>query len=171
MEKWKDVIGFEGLYQVSNLGRVKSVDRVVRHNLGGPKKVRGRILRLRSRGKCGHFAVNLHKDGHGWTASVHRLVLASFVGPCPEGKECLHGAAGISDNSVSNLKWGTREENQYDRHRDGTYNGVPVIRNDGVEFISQTVAAEESGCKQQDIWRCCKGRRKTTGGYSWKYKE
>ena len=171
MERWKDITGFEGLYQVSDLGRVRSVSRVIPHKRFGTWKVRGRILRLRSSGRCGHLKVNLHKDGHGWSARVHRLVLVAFVGPCPEGKECLHGPAGVSDNSIPNLKWGTRSENQLDKHRrDRTGNGRIVIRSDGVEFISQTVAAEKSGCWHQNICKCCKGHIKTTGGYGWKYK-
>ena len=172
MEKWKDVIGYEGYYQVSNLGRVRSVDRIVRHSKNSTMKQKGRILSLTPRGKCNHLLATLHKDGHRWTASVHRLVLASFVGPCPEGKECLHGPAGVADNSVSNLKWGTSSENHYDMHRrDCTHNGVPVVCSDGREFINMAIAAEESGCNYNNIWKCCNGRRKTTGGYSWKYKE
>ena len=171
MERWKNVIGYEGYYQVSNLGRVRSLGRVVRHQKGGPMKLVGRVLRSTPGGRCGHLQVKLCKDRYVWHVLVHRLVLTAWIGSCPEGFECLHGPAGVSDNSVSNLRWGTRKENELDKIRDGTHNGVPVIRSDGVEFISMTAAAKESGCSKERICDCCKGRQKTTGGYSWKYKE
>lgn len=53
--------------------------------------------------------------------------------------------------------------------RDGTHTGRPVRRSDGIEFISMSVAAEETGCWCQHIWKVCNGRLKTTGGYGWEY--
>ena len=170
MEKWRDVIGYVGYYQVSDRGRVRSVDRVVRHPRGGPTKLKGRILRPRPSGKYGHVKVVLCKGGFQRSAYIHRLVLAAWVGPCPEGCECLHGLGGVSDNSVSNLQWGNHSENELDKRRDGTDKSVPVIRSDGAEFISIAAAAKESGCDQSSICACCKGRIKTTGGFGWKYK-
>lgn len=171
MEKWKDIEGYEGYYQVSNRGRVRSVDRIVRHSKGGPYKLKGRILRPRPVDKYGHVQVFLCKNGLQRSAYIHRLVLAAFVCPCPAGKECLHGAAGISDNSIGNLKWGSRSENQLDKNRrDRTGNGVPVVCSDGRKFINISVAAEKTGCDASNICKCCRGIYKTTGGYSWRYK-
>ena len=169
IERWRDVAGYEGFYQVSDQGRVRSVSRVVPHKRYGSMKLKGRILRP---GPCGsgHVQVVLCKDGVKRYALVHRLVLASFVGPCPAGKECLHGPAGVSDNSVSNLKWGSHKENGSDMRRDGTHNGRAVIRSDGVEFINMHVAAEGSGCSNSGICDCCNGRGKTAGGFGWRYK-
>lgn len=61
VEQWRDVVGYEGLYQVSNMGRVRSVDRVVRHYLGGPKRLKGRVLQSIVNGGYGHLVVGLCK--------------------------------------------------------------------------------------------------------------
>ncbi len=168
MERWRDVVGYEGVYQVSDLGRVRSVNRVVRGALRGPKKLKGRVIRLNP-DRYGHLKVQLCKEGVGTTVHVHRLVLAAWVGPCPEGEEVRHGPAGVADNSVGNLCYGTRSENNLDKRRDGTNSGRKVVRSDGVEFSSIREAAEESGCRHQYICLVCKGRYKTAGGFGWKY--
>ena len=104
MERWRDVIGFEERYQVSDLGRVRSVSRVVPHKQFGTFKQEGRILRLLPN-KAGYLSVSLCKGGFQQSMLVSRLVLEAWVGPCPEGQVCFHGPAGVSDNSVSNLRW------------------------------------------------------------------
>jgi hypothetical protein len=105
-ERWLPVVGFEGLYEVSDLGRVKS------HRRGAP-----RILRP-GPSNYGHLSVVL---GRGNTRMVHRLVLEAFAGPCPRGHESLHGDGGPTDNKLSNLRWGTRTENIRDAVRHGTW--------------------------------------------------
>lgn len=171
MERWRDVIGYEGLYQVSDLGRVRSVDRVVHHYRGGPCRLKGRIIRAVPHVPIRYLAVGLHKDGHRRVVYIHRLVMAAWVGPCPVGHEVRHGPEGVADNSVGNLCYGTRSENMYDGRRDGTGRGRSVTRDDGVEFVNMIVAGEETGCAHQSIWACCNGRIKTAGGFTWKYRE
>ena len=105
-ERWRDVKGFKGLYQVSDRGRVRVIGRVVSHYLGGPKRLKSRILKPALRGKSRHLSVHLWKEGRKWTVLVHRLVLAAFIGDCPEGQEPFHGPAGAFDNSVRNLSYG-----------------------------------------------------------------
>lgn len=68
----------------------------------------------------GYHAVVFQSHGVLKHHYIHRLILEAFVGPCPEGKECLHGVAGKNCNLPSNLSWGTRHENMQDQHRDGT---------------------------------------------------
>ena len=157
LERWRDVIGYEGLYQVSDLGRVRSLDR------GGRK---GRIRKISVKNHFGHLGLNLSKAGKGETVYVHRLVMAAWVGPCPDGCEVLHGAAGITDNFVGNLSYGTRSQNLLDRRRDGTC-GKAVIRSDGVRFESMREAAKESGCGVSGVGNACNGHLKTSGGYGW----
>ena len=169
MERWKWVVGYEGLYEVSDLGRVRSVDRVVKHYRGGPKKLAGKILRFGPSGRAGHLMVSLCKEGVQRKGHIHRLVAVAWIGPCPEGCEVRHGPNGVADNSVSNLSYGTRSENHLDKRRDGTSRGKRVRRSDGVEFASMHEAAEESCCKYQHIWHVCNGQRKTAGGYGWRY--
>jgi hypothetical protein len=113
--------------------------------------------------------VDLSKNGNQRTILVHRLVAAAWIGPRPDGQQVRHGPNGVSDNSVSNLCYGTLSENQKDRRRDGTHRGRRVRRSDGVEFINMHVAAEETGCRYSHIWDVCNGRRKTAGSYGWEY--
>ena len=169
MERWRDVVGYSGYYEVSNLGRVRSLDRVVRHPRGGPKKLKGRILRLRPGSQYGYLVVNLWKKGIQRTIYVHQLVTRAWIGLYPSGQQVRHGPRGKLDNSISNLCYGTHSEDSLDKRRDGTHGGRPVRRSDGIEFINMHVAAEESGCCPPDIWKVCNGRRKTTGGYEWEY--
>lgn len=169
MEQWRDVIGYEGYYQVSNLGRVRSVDRVVRHSRGGTRKLKGKILRLSPMDGGGHLAVHLCKKGTRLDIGVHRLVAAAWIGPRPIGQQVRHGSNGVSDNSVSNLCYGSCQEDCLDKRRDGTHGGKAVRRSDGEVFINMRVAAEESGCRHQNIWAVCNGINKTTGGYGWGY--
>ena len=169
MERWKDVVGYEGFYQVSDLGRVRSVDRVVRHPKGGPSLRKGQIKSQVLTSRYGHLGVHLSKNGVGRSVHVHRLVAAAFLGPCPEGQQVRHGPNGVTDNSVSNLCYGTRSQDGLDKRRDGTHGGKPVRRSDEVEFISIAVAAEEMGCWPSAISDVCRGKRKSAGGYGWEY--
>lgn len=117
-EEWKDVVGYEGRYKVSNLGRVKSL----------PNKVRKTELVLKGHAnvKSGHIYVNLtdlHEDK--WRQKllmVHTLVLTAFIGTCPENHEGCHGDGDPTNNALTNLRWGTRASNMADRKTHGTDN-------------------------------------------------
>lgn len=110
-EIWKAIPGFEGKYEVSNLGRVRAIPHRVRGmHKSGTRFMRvspGRILRP-GRYKSGHVSVAI---GRGNNRLVHQLVLEAFVGPCPEGCEVLHLNGVPNDNRLENLKYGTRSEN------------------------------------------------------------
>jgi len=168
-EQWRNVVGYEGYYQVSNMGRVRSVDRVVTDTLGRQRAWKGKILRTAMGNQYKHFAVSLRKRGTSKTTYIHQIVAMAWIGPCPNGKQVRHGPNGKLDNSVSNLCYGTWSEQHLDKRRDGTHGGRPVRRNDGIEFISMAVAAEETGCRASNIWRVCNGKRNTAGRYSWEY--
>jgi len=169
VEQWRDIEGYEGLYQVSDLGRVRSLDRVVPHARFGTMRLKGRIVSLVPHNQSGYFISRLHKEGVERTFYVHRLVAAAWIGPCPNGKQVRHGTNGHLDNSTSNLSYGTRSQNELDKRRDGTHGGRRVVRGDGIEFINMHAAAEESGCSASNICKVCNGRRKSAGGYSWRY--
>jgi hypothetical protein len=112
LEVWKDIPG-ESDYQVSSLGRVRSKDRTVRHNWGGNKKVKGKILSqlITPNGYCQVF---IWKNGKRRVFSVHRLVLLTFVGLCPDNMEVRHLNSIKTDNRLSNLVYGTHSENVID---------------------------------------------------------
>ena len=115
-ETWKDIPGYEGKYQASTEGRIRSLDRKVkgRTRTGTEflRNVKGRILKPGRFCKNGHLSVVL---GHGAIGSpVHQLVLKTFVGPVPKGKEVLHKNGDPTDNRLDNLRYGSRRENILD---------------------------------------------------------
>ncbi|MDI1263898.1 MAG: NUMOD4 domain-containing protein [bacterium] len=115
LEIWKSVVGHAGEYEVSNLGRVRSLDRewpqVSRSGAVYTHHKRGRVLRP-GRATAGHLTVAL---GRGNSRLVHHLVLEAFVGPCPAGHECRHLNGQEDCNALSNLKWDTRGNNTRDK--------------------------------------------------------
>jgi hypothetical protein len=122
-ERWLPVVGFEGFYEVSDQGRVRSLDRqVMRHGgkaSGYPLRIRGRVLAPR-RQEPGYSTVQLHLDGRPTKGFVHRLVMQAFVGPCPEGMEVRHINGDAEDSRLANLAYGTHSENLRDKLRHGT---------------------------------------------------
>jgi hypothetical protein len=125
-ETWRPVVGYEGRYEVSDLGRVRSLDRTVWRD--GPYRrhqvtYRGRVRAVHQQEK-GYVGLCLWKDGQTHSCRVHQLVLEAFVGPCPEGMEALHGNGVRHDNRRINLRWGTPAENAADRVRHGTTPGA-----------------------------------------------
>lgn len=97
IEIWKDIIGYVGLYIVSNYGRIKSFKR--EGNLGG-------ILNP-TKNKDGYFRISLSKNNIIKKYMIHRLVLESFVGPCPKEMQCCHNDGNPANNFVGNLRWDT----------------------------------------------------------------
>lgn len=110
MEIWKDVIGYEGFYLVSNEGRIKSISRTTKHNYGGERKMKGRILGqvLNPRGylRC-TLCVNQKSTYH----FVHRLIGEAFLCLRPTDKEINHINGIKADNRAENLEWVTKSEN------------------------------------------------------------
>lgn len=114
-EIWRDVIGFEGLYKVSDHGRVLSLERQTKVG------IRGGGLLTPIIDKDGYQVVHLCGNGPQVSRKVHQLVLESFVEPCPEGMECRHFPdQNPSNNHLDNLRWDTRIKNQADRLVNGT---------------------------------------------------
>ena len=120
-EIWKAIPGFEGLYQVSNKGRIKSVGRwkFARPNESCRQWVRERILKLGTH-KAGYKIASPCKNGTAKPIGVHCLVLLAFVGPKPNPRyEACHKNGKPADNRLENLRWGTPKDNAQDRTRHG----------------------------------------------------
>lgn len=120
-EQWAPVLGFEGLYEVSTTGRVKSLERVVMRSDGISYSIMERILKSYKR-SSGYLHVVLRKDNTPFTRTVHRLVLEAFVGIRPACMECCHQNGVPDDNRLSNLRWDTALGNGFDRKEHGTAN-------------------------------------------------
>ena len=111
METWEDVIGFEGLYQVSDMGRVKSFYH---------DKVNGRLMQP-SHDTKDYLIVTLYRDGKRQTMTVHRLVAERFLGPAPSPKHEINHKNGVKDDPrLDNLEWVTSAEN----HKHAAENGL-----------------------------------------------
>lgn len=168
MEIWKDIEGFEGKYQISSMGRVKS--------LNFKRTGKEKILKGRNNIK-GYLQVSLYNERKKKNYSIHRLVAQTFI-PNPNNLlEVNHINEDKTDNRVENLEYCDRKYNcNY-----GTRNkkvaivkSIPILQFslDG-ELVRKWDSAEEAS-KELNIFRssiieCCKGRRKSAGGYRWKY--
>ena len=183
-EIWKDVLGFEGLYRVSNKGNIFSVER--RDSLG--RKIGGRIIRPRY-DKDGYLIINLYKDGKSKTKKVHRLVTEAFIPNPKKLPEVNHRDEIKANNELSNLEWcDTRYNSNY-----GTKNeriaqklskkvkAVNVETGEVVEFNS-TQEAGRKGYDNTAVSKSCRGVYKdnntgklmggdgrTYKGYKWYY--
>lgn len=133
-EEWKDIKGYEGLYQASKHGRVKSLDRV---DSRGHKR-KEKIITL-CVDKDGYMNVNLSKNGKMKSFRVHRLVLSAFVGVCPERMQGCHNDGNPANNRLENLRWGTHKENISDKKLHGTEqygekHGRTKLKNQQVQY-------------------------------------
>jgi len=115
LERWLPIPGFEGRYEVSDQGRVKSLSRYVNSGNGAKRLIPQRILKS-AKIRNGYIIICLGtiKAQAASTQYIHRLVLSAFVGPCPDGMECCHNNGDPSDNRLLNLRWDTPESNRSD---------------------------------------------------------
>lgn len=162
VEEWKDIKGYEGLYQVSNLGRVRSI--------GYGKE---RILSSSNICHYGYIKVNLYKEGKKNTFKVHRLVAQAFI-PNPNNlPEVNHKDENKLNNHVSNLEWCTTQYNiNYGTHnaRMSKSKNKPILCVEtGVEYTSILEAEKLTGINKSSLSNCCRGIFKTAGGYHWRY--
>ena len=176
-EIWKDIEGWEGLYQVSNLGKVKSLPRY--HDAKHPYITKERILKPRFCGKTREYlSVSLNDNCEVKQMKVHRLVAQAFV-PNPKGhKEINHINEDKSDNRAENLEWCSRSYNvNYGKRieKQRVHLLIPVRQITlGGEFIrdfpSIIDAGDSLGIHPSNISKVVNGDRKTAGGFIWEKK-
>lgn len=174
-EVWKDIKGYEGLYQVSNLGRVHSLDRFVPRKTGTVQKVHGKILKL-TEDKDGYHQVSLWKRNKVKKAKVHRLVGEAFI-PNPNNlPEINHINEVKNDNRVGNLEWCTRKENINHGTRSeqvAKTKRKPVIGinlNTGKKTIFKSMReTSKFGFHPSAIRKVCMGEQEAHKGYFWEF--
>jgi len=119
-ETWLPVIGFEGIYEVSDLGQIRTVERVAMRSNGRPHRVKSTIRATKSTAK-GYRTVTLVRDAKLSTYTVHKLVAEAFLGQRPPDHVVRHLNGDPSDNRLANLAWGTHSDNQRDSLEHGTH--------------------------------------------------
>ena len=179
---WTDIRGYEGLYQVSDDGKIRSCDRYVLSKGGSYRISKGREIK-QYQDKDGYMQVGLHKDGKQRTLQVHRLVAEAFI-PNTDNKPCIdHINAVRNDNRASNLRWLTISENNSTEiaknrksisalKREDNKVKIRQLNKDGEtikEFNSSMDIERELGFDRSSILRCCKGKQKLSYGYKWVY--
>lgn len=170
MEEWKDIQGYEGLYQVSNEGRVKSL------KFGKEKILKGRI-------SSNYLLVCLRKNGKSRNKLIHRLVAEAFLENPQNLQEVNHKDENKTNNHVENLEWCTPKYNSnygtgHQRSSEKQINDpTKSKRVDQIDPISGEVVRKwesvkeccRNGYNNSCIWQCCIGKRKIHKGYVWKY--
>lgn len=177
MEVWRDVRGYEGLYQVSSLGRVRSLDRTihgVRCGRSWSSMRSGREM-CPNTDKDGYKTIKLCKEGRVSRWLVHRLVALAFI-PNPDGKPQINHINGDkADNRVENLEWTTNSENTMHKFRvlkcRASGSKETVCLDTMKVYPTATEAARECGVDISHVAACCRGRRSHAGGHHFQYKE
>lgn len=188
IEVWRDITGYEGLYQVSNFGRVKSLKRKINHPYRS-RNVKEKILKS-TVDRNGYLHINLYKNGNKKFATIHRLVATTFLNE-EKYMEVNHIDGNKTNNNIKNLEWCTKSENiKHTYNKLGRKPSYRKLYNRGIKnkcskkVIQLTIdnteikiwdclrdVQRELKIGQPEITKCCQGKRKTAGKYKWKYFE
>lgn len=174
-EIWKDISGYNGIYQVSNLGRIRSYTRKVIYPSGMPHTYRGKIIEP-ERARTGYLRVSLSKNSVEKKYFVHRLVAGAFLDNPDNLPQVNHKDENPGNNNVENLEWcsvsyninyGTRNAKLSKRSR-----VVKQIDSSGhivAVYKSVMDLSQKTGFDFSAIYGCCRGSRKTYKGFRWEY--
>lgn len=156
-EEYRDIKGYEGLYQVSNLGNVKSL-----------KFGKEKIL-IPTKKSCGYLIVGLFKQGKRKFCLVHRLVAEAFIENTNKLPQVNHKDENKTNNQFTNLEWCDNKYNiNYGTRTEKTTKQVMCVET-GVVYPSAKEVERQLGFAQSNISNACNGKIKTCGGYTWKY--
>lgn len=188
IEIWKDIVGYEGLYQVSNMGNVRSADRTIKVKRGDSEyflTTKGKVLRGQAR-RHGYLSVWLYKlDGSKRQESIHRLVAEAFCIRRDGDTDVNHKNEIKTDNRASNLEWCTHKENsnygtaqqrrlETDRVRGNRCKPIRQYDLQGnliAEYPSLKEASMQTGIASGNICKHIQGNKQYShvGGYHWEY--
>lgn len=172
MEEWRDIKGYEGLYQVSDLGRVKSLN----YNKTGEERLM-KPYKISKKSENTYYLIQLHKDGKKYRKRVHRLVAEAFI-PNPNGlPDINHKDENGLNNRVDNLEWcNAKYNNNYgtriQRVSEKLSKTVCQYSLDGklIKVWPSTREIErQTGFAQTNISACCNGKHSKAYGFIWKY--
>lgn len=189
-EKWKDIINYEGYYQISNFGNIRSLDRKIRFNKGYSIK-KGKMLKP-ILNKKGYYKVSLSKNQKEKRFFIHRLVAIHFIENPLSKEQVNHKDGNKKNNRVDNLEWCTNLENQRHAIKNGLIDNEQRIQqaiNMGIinrkpvaqytkegnlikEYVSIKEASILNGINSRNICNCLspnQPKNKSAGGYIWKY--
>ena len=177
-EIWRDVVGYEGCYQVSSMGRVKSLERKVKHWCGGERIQKERILKPKT-DRYGYLIVGLYAAGKRKMLRVHRLVCQTFHENPGNKPQINHINEIKTDNRARNLEWATARENSNfgtRNERMAKTKSKPVGQYTlGGELVkiwpSAMEAQRQTGFSRGNICKAANGNYKTAYGFIWKYVE
>ena len=167
-ENWKDVLEFEGLYQASNLGRIRSLFRY-------------KIVLKPQKNSCGYLFVNLHYNGNVKKCFIHRLVYEAFNGKIPEGLVVNHIDENKENNRLDNLNlmsqkeninWGTRTQRVSKSLTNGFFSKSVLQFTLNWKFVRDwpsTMECQRHGFNNSNVGKCCNGLKKTYKGFIWMY--
>lgn len=186
MEHWKDIPEWQGYYQASNKGRIRSLDRVVNSTHNSKRTIIGSLIKTRLDSNKRYMIVDLHLNRIKKTILVHRLIAHTFLGMI-EGYEINHKDGNTKNNCISNLQICTHSENEIHKYRilkrqhpfkgkNGKLNvrSLPIIQIDietGViihKYESGRMA-ERDGFSSSCISKCCRGLQKKHKHFYWKF--
>jgi len=181
-EIWKDIPGFQGFYQASNIGRIRSLNRVITRSDGISYRCKGIVLSPNTN-TAGYLQVGLGVCGKVSQSLVHRLVAFSFL-PAVKGKTQINHINGIpTDNVLVNLEWCNGSENVRHAWNTGlskpkygennhSYKksiiGTKILTGEKI-ILKGTAEQVAKGFAQSAVWRCANGRQKFHKGYTFKY--
>lgn len=194
IEIWKPVLGYEGYYIVSNIGRIASVNRYVKNKAGGMTLIKGQMLKPQTSLK-GYKTITLHKRCKPKTFQIHRLVAVAFIENPLNLPQVNHKDTDKSNNTVSNLEWITNYDNMQHAIRNNCFGEFTDAQLYSVKknlekavskrkkkvvqmtFTGEIIATHDSVADAQrktkinnsKICMCCKHKRITAGGYRWEY--
>lgn len=180
-EVWKDIEGYEGLYQVSNLGRIKSLDRLVSYSNGGIRFYKSQILKPKLE-KDGYLRIGLRKEKKKVFFLIHRLVANAFIPNLDNLPQVNHKDENKQNNTVDNLEWctakyninyGTRTERNTTSRINHPLRSKQVVQLDlegnVIAIYPSLMEAQRNGYIASGIWSCCNNKVETHYGYKWQY--
>ena len=179
MEEWKPVKNYEQYYEVSSLGRIRSLDRKTIFKDGRVRQFYGKVLIINTVNNSGYLTVSLHDRGKSKTFLVHRIVAEAFVENPNQYTEVNHIDQNKKNNRVENLEWCTNKENV--NHGNEIERGAKKQRRNFVQLDMDGNLVKvwsgfkkmqrETGVQRKSVYECCVGKRDSYMGYKWKYAE